>query len=152
MNALKAAGATVFMTFVVIACTNDFDAFEAKAGDATQDSSTSGNPDGSNEPVDSGKFGSIGDSAPPPDGAPPSDASFDAPEGCQQSAASCISQKTTCFTNCQNTYNTCAQPCNPGNPGKDCRDACANTRTLCQNQCVSTCQTCAGAKCIGVCT
>ncbi len=129
---------------VVIACANDFDAFEPGASSSatdgavgvdartdTGDATTNSRPDGSVTPTD----GAATDAA---------------PVDCTPKAG-CGTTQTSCSSACDQTRTTCLAGCASGGAGNKCKNECSNARDTCTAQCHSTCRTCAGSGCSSVC-
>lgn len=130
---------------VVIACANDFDAFEPGAGSSTTDAAIGADgPTGADGSTAPPKDGSVN---PPTDGSTPNDA---APVDCTPKA-SCGATQTTCNSACDQTRTTCIAGCPSGGSGNKCKNDCSAARDSCTSQCHSTCRTCAGSGCSSVC-
>lgn len=142
-RALGLALATVAAGSVVIACANDFDAFEPGAGSSATDGAVGvDGGTGTGDATNPGLDGSVT----PTDGAT-KDA---APVDCTPKAG-CATTQTSCSSACEQTRTTCLAGCASGGSGNKCRNDCGATRDNCTSQCHSTCSACAGSGCSSVC-
>ena len=141
---LGSVAITIATSIAVVACTHDFDAYQA--GESTPegtdgsttltDAATSS--DGAVKPVtDSGKAADTGTTT-----------GTDA--GCS-AAAACAATETSCNAACDATQTTCMQMCGGGGGNNGCKSKCKFDHDTCATKCTTTCHSCAGAACTSSC-
>jgi hypothetical protein len=140
--------ASGILAFAAVACTNDFDAYQAGAGDGSTSPEGSTSEGGGSTGTDGAT--SKGDAAvtPPVDAALPG-TGMDA--GCA-AAAKCTATDTTCKSDCDAQLASCNQDCGNGGGGtQNCKSQCKSDRDKCASDCTTTCRACAGAGCSAAC-
>lgn len=145
----NALGIFVFASMAstaAIACTHDFDAYQAGGDGVT--TSPDGSPEGSTTTGADGSTSSSGDSSTPPTDAAIVDAGADA--ACA-TAPMCAATETTCKSACDATLTSCNAMCGGGGGNNGCKFKCKSDRDKCASNCTSTCRTCAGAACTAAC-
>ena len=132
-------------SIAAVACTHDFDAYQA-GGDGV---SPEGSTEGSTTIGTDGSTSSSGDGAvtPPADGSTV-DTGTDA--GCAMASA-CKAAETTCKSACDATLTTCNAMCGGGGGSMGCKFKCKSDRDKCASGCTTTCHTCAGLACVAAC-
>jgi hypothetical protein len=141
----RAAGAVlaVLGAWAVIACTHDFDAYQAGADGAETSTppADGSSADGSTPPPPPPPPGNDGSTPPPDSSTPPGDA------GCAAVMA-CASTETSCRATCDQTAGTCVTGCGGNNA---CKKDCNNKRDACYTTCGQTCRSCTGTACTSLC-
>lgn len=124
----RAVLALALVGLVGLACTQNFDKFEASGAEIAEtpfDASTGTDASSSS---DAGTDATTGDAGP-----------------CTSAPQSCLDQRSTCRDGCDDAYEECEDDCPNGAGGFNCRLNCFNVRTQCRSNCNAACRTCAGA-------